>query len=71
MGNDEGFYIYRWRDWKFINLIHKPATPKENFNPIKPDPSSSCDPYRVFNIGNSKPVPLAEIHKRNWRMFGD
>ena len=41
-----------------FNLIHKPATPKENFNPIKPDPSSSCDPYRVFNIGNSNPVPL-------------
>ena len=41
-----------------FNLIHKPATPKENFNPLEPDPSSSCDPYRVFNIGNSKPVPL-------------
>ena len=44
-----------------FNLIHKPATPKENFNPIKPDPSSSCDPYRVFNIGNSKPVPLMKF----------
>ncbi len=44
-----------------FNLIHKPATPKENFNPIEPDPSSSCDPYRVFNIGNSKPVPLMKF----------
>ncbi len=44
-----------------FNLIHKPATPKENFNPKEPDPSSSCDPYRVFNIGNSKPVPLMKF----------
>lgn len=41
-----------------IRVVDKPATPSEVFNPSAPDPATSNAPYRVFNIGNSKPTPL-------------
>lgn len=43
-----------------IRVIDKPATPSETFDPAKPDPSTSNAPYRVFNIGNSRPTPLMD-----------
>jgi len=30
----------------------------DDFNPLIPNPSTSSPPYRVFNIGNSKPIHL-------------
>ncbi len=46
---------------KSINLlIKKPASIDLNFNREKPDPSLSWVPYKIFNIGNSKPVSLME-----------
>lgn len=41
-----------------IRVIDKPATPDPSFNPLSPTPSTSGAPYRVFNIGNNKPVNL-------------
>ncbi len=41
-----------------IRVLDKPATPDLNFNSSHPDPSTSWAPYRVFNIGNSRPTPL-------------
>ncbi len=41
-----------------IRVINKTATPNELFSKEKPDPSSSWSPYRLFNIGNSKPTQL-------------
>ncbi len=54
------------RDFTFIDDITeavvlccaKPASVNVNFNSLNPDPSSSFCPYRVFNIGNSKPIDL-------------
>ena len=54
------------RDFTYIDdiveslfrVINKIATPSKNFNKISPDPSISFAPYRVFNIGNSNPIPL-------------
>ncbi len=43
-----------------IKLMQKPATRSDNFNSGKPNPSISKAPYRVFNIGNSSPVPLKD-----------
>lgn len=44
-----------------IELIPKPSQPDPGWNPMQPDPASSFAPYRVFNIGNNKPVDLMEF----------
>ena len=41
-----------------IRVISKPARPDIAFDASEPDPSTSWAPYRVFNIGNSRPTPL-------------
>ena len=41
-----------------IRVANKPATPNSEFDPVNPDPATSNAPYRVFNIGNSQPMPL-------------
>ena len=46
-----------------IRIINKKAESDELFDHLNPDPSTSWAPHRVFNIGNSSPVPLMEyIH---------
>tara|TARA_B100000212_G_scaffold332885_1_gene301643 strand:- start:612 stop:1625 length:1014 start_codon:yes stop_codon:yes gene_type:complete len=44
-----------------IRLITKPATIDKNFSDTKPSSSKSWAPYRIFNIGNSNPIPLMEF----------
>lgn len=54
------------RDFTFIDdivegvvrVIDKPATPNPDWVAVDPDPATSNAPYRVFNIGNSQPIPL-------------
>lgn len=50
-----------------IRVAGKPASPNPSYDPQHPDPSSSTAPYKIYNIGNSSPVPLlafiAEIEK--------
>ena len=41
-----------------IRVLDRPAEPNATFDSDKPDPATSNVPYRVFNIGNSKPVSL-------------
>lgn len=41
-----------------IRVLDSPAQPAPAFDALKPDPSCSDSPYRVFNIGNSSPVQL-------------
>lgn len=38
-------------------MTHIPAA-NPCWNPEKPDPATSSDPYRVYNIGNNQPVEL-------------
>ena len=46
-----------------IKTIDNPAKPNLNWNGNNPDPASSKAPYRIFNIGNNKPVDLMDyIH---------
>ncbi|HUQ96057.1 MAG TPA: NAD-dependent epimerase/dehydratase family protein, partial [Chitinophagaceae bacterium] len=40
------------------NVIDKPAQPNINWNGKHPDAASSSAPYRIYNIGNNKPVEL-------------
>lgn len=41
-----------------VRVNDKPATPAANFDSDNPDPATSSAPYRIFNIGNSRPTPL-------------
>ena len=43
-----------------VRLVDKPAAPDEAFDQTRPDTGTSKTPYRVFNIGNGKPVPLMD-----------
>ncbi len=41
-----------------IRCLDKPATVNPDFDPLAPDPATAAAPHRLFNIGNSQPVPL-------------
>ncbi|MFZ9614684.1 MAG: NAD-dependent epimerase/dehydratase family protein, partial [Candidatus Methylopumilus sp.] len=57
------------RDFTYIDdivasvkeTLFKTATPNTNFDAKHPDPASSHAPYRIFNIGNSQPIPLMQF----------
>ena len=46
-----------------VRLLDKPAVPDSGFDAKVPNSSTSWAPYRIFNIGNSKPTPLMEYIK--------
>ena len=41
-----------------IRTLDRAATPNSDWNSDEPDPGTSLSPYRLYNIGNSKPVEL-------------
>ena len=41
-----------------LKALDQPAAPNLNWNAKAPDPATSSAPYRIYNIGNSKPVNL-------------
>ena len=56
------------RDFTYIDdivesicrLLQKKASPDDKFDTNNPNPGSSWAPFKIFNIGNSSPVPLSE-----------
>ncbi len=44
-----------------VRVCDRVATPDENWNGDAPDPASSRSPYRLYNIGNHKPVELLKF----------
>ncbi len=44
-----------------VRIIDHPAQPNPDWSGAAPDPGSSSAPYRVYNIGNSRPVRLMEF----------
>lgn len=44
-----------------VRVLDHPPTGDPSFDPMHPDPARSRAPYRVFNIGNSDPVPLLDF----------
>ncbi len=70
--NDEPLNVYNYgnmmRDFTYIDdivecislVMDKKAEPNPDWDATTPDPSSSNAPYRIYNIGNSQPVPLME-----------
>ena len=46
-----------------VRLVDRPATPDTTWSSDTPNPATSYAPYRLYNIGNSEPVPLMQyIH---------
>jgi len=43
-----------------VRVLDAPAAPDPNWSGGDPDPATSYAPYRVFNIGNNRPVPLLD-----------
>ncbi len=44
-----------------VRVIEHPAEPAKDFDYRDPDPASSPAPYRVYNIGNGRPVKLLDF----------
>jgi UDP-glucuronate 4-epimerase len=44
-----------------IRTVDRIATPDTAYDSALPDPATSHAPYRIFNIGNSSPVPLLDF----------
>jgi UDP-glucuronate 4-epimerase len=44
-----------------VRLIEKPATPDPSWSGEHPDPSRSSAPWRIYNIGNNRPVEVARV----------
>ena len=57
------------RDFTYIDdivngiyqLTKKIPERSSSWSPMKPDPSFSSAPYRIFNIGNNKPTKLLDF----------
>ena len=58
-----------WRDFTYIDdivegvlrVLDRVAAPSEKWNARQPDPATSTVAYRIYNIGNSKPVKLMDF----------
>jgi UDP-glucuronate 4-epimerase len=42
-----------------VRALDRVATPNPDWNSDEPDPATSSAPYRIYNIGNNRPVDLA------------
>lgn len=43
-----------------VRLVDRQSTPNSSYDSSNPDPATSNVPFRIFNIGNSRPVKLME-----------
>jgi UDP-glucuronate 4-epimerase len=44
-----------------VRIIQSPPKENQDFDRAAPDPGSSYAPYKIYNIGNNKPVQLMEL----------
>ncbi len=44
-----------------VRVLKKIPSPNPNWDPYNPDPGTSPAPYKLYNIGNNKPVELMEF----------
>jgi UDP-glucuronate 4-epimerase len=44
-----------------LRVLRKPAAPDPAWDPAAPNPSTSAAPYRLYNIGNHRPVSLTDF----------
>jgi UDP-glucuronate 4-epimerase len=53
-----------------IRALDRPATPDPAWSGDSPEPSSSSAPYRLYNIGNNRPVALPYLIETLERCLG-
>lgn len=53
-----------------VKILDCPPAPNVSWDNIHPDPSCSVCAYRIYNIGNSEPVPLMEFIKAIEKAIG-
>lgn len=41
-----------------VRVLDSPPRTDPEWSPLEPDPATSAAPYRIFNIGSGRPVPL-------------
>src|SRR5262249_57147134 len=46
-----------------IRVLDRVAVPNVDWSGLNPDPGTSNAPYRIYNIGNNKPVELMHFIK--------
>jgi UDP-glucuronate 4-epimerase len=44
-----------------VRMLDRPPAGDPDWDPARPDPSSSSAPYRVYNIGNNSPIRLGDF----------
>jgi len=44
-----------------VRLVEQPATPNASWSGQAPDPATSRAPWRVYNIGNSRPIEVLDL----------
>ena len=44
-----------------VRVVDRPAQPNPAWSSDRPDPGTSAAPYRVYNIGNNRPVELLRL----------
>jgi UDP-glucuronate 4-epimerase len=44
-----------------VRVLEQPPQPDPDWNAATPDPASSSAPYRIYNIGNNRPVELGRF----------
>ena len=44
-----------------VRVMDRIAEPDPDWNPARPDPARSFAPYRIYNIGNNRPVELMQF----------
>ncbi len=44
-----------------LRVLDRPARPDPDWDPLRPDPAASSAPYRIYNLGNGRPVDLLEL----------
>ena len=71
--NEEKIDVYNYgnmmRDFTFVDdivesisrLVEIPANENKALDSVNPDPATSFAPYKIYNIGNSKPVKLMDF----------
>ncbi len=53
-----------------VRLMDRPPSGNPNWSGNKPDPSSSAAPWKIYNIGNSKPEDLMQVVSLLEKEFG-
>jgi len=62
-------YGEHWRDFTYIDdivegimrVVDNPAKSNEKWVGHAPDPGTSFSPWRIYNIGNNKPIKLTDF----------